>query len=64
LLHRKEGSADRGSQRPNRRHSTAQGLVDGRDVVGFICELGGLDGAEDITAHGGWRAYTAAPPTA
>jgi allophanate hydrolase len=33
------------------------GLADGRQVVGFLVEPAGLDGAEDITAHGGWRAY-------
>jgi allophanate hydrolase len=26
-------------------------------VKGFICEATGLVGAEDITSHGGWRAY-------
>jgi allophanate hydrolase len=35
-------------------------LVDGSSHRGFICEPCGLDGAEDITAHGGWRAYLAA----
>ncbi|TVP73609.1 MAG: allophanate hydrolase [Rhodobacteraceae bacterium] len=34
-------------------------LVDGRDVVGFLVEPAGLDQAEDITSHGGWRAYLA-----
>ncbi|KAI9150192.1 Urea amidolyase [Paramyrothecium foliicola] len=33
-------------------------LQDGRWVHGFICEPIGLDGATDITIHGGWRAYT------
>ncbi len=32
-------------------------LADGRTVKGFVCELGGLDGATDITAAGGWRAH-------
>lgn len=35
-------------------------LVDGRWVHGFICEGHALDGATDITPHGGWRAYMAA----
>lgn len=35
-------------------------LADGSWTKGFVCELGGLAGAEDITAHGGWRAYLAA----
>ncbi|WMD20463.1 allophanate hydrolase [Achromobacter seleniivolatilans] len=34
-------------------------LEDGRQVKGFICEPRGLDGARDITAFGGWRAYLA-----
>ncbi|MFD4841273.1 allophanate hydrolase [Achromobacter sp. NPDC058515] len=34
-------------------------LEDGRSVKGFICEPRGLDGARDITAFGGWRAYLA-----
>jgi allophanate hydrolase len=34
-------------------------LDDGRTVVGFLCEPLALDGAEDITAYGGWRAYRA-----
>jgi allophanate hydrolase len=32
-------------------------LADGRQVSGFICEPCGLDGAEEITAYGGWRAW-------
>jgi len=32
-------------------------LADGRRVCGFICEQGGVQGAEDITAFAGWRAY-------
>lgn len=34
-------------------------LEDGQWVQGFICEPWGLGGAEDITHHGGWRAYLA-----
>ncbi|SMP53472.1 allophanate hydrolase [Noviherbaspirillum suwonense] len=34
-------------------------LADGRIVKGFICEPSALDGAQDISAHGGWRAYLA-----
>ena len=34
-------------------------LADGRDVVGFVCEQGGLAGATDISAAGGWRAHLA-----
>lgn len=34
-------------------------LVDGRIVKGFVCEGFALEGALDITAHGGWRAYVA-----
>jgi allophanate hydrolase len=37
-------------------------LVDGSTVKGFVCEPAALDGATDITAHGGWRAYLAARP--
>ncbi|CAH0347915.1 allophanate hydrolase [Aquabacterium sp. CECT 9606] len=32
-------------------------LEDGSWVKGFICEPCGLLGAEDISQHGGWRAY-------
>lgn len=32
-------------------------LEDGSQVCGFICESGGLAGAEDITGYGGWRAW-------
>ncbi len=35
-------------------------LEDGDSVPGFVCEPLGLDGAVDITAHGGWRAWLAA----
>ncbi len=32
-------------------------LEDGRWLTGFICEEYGLQGAQDITAFGGWRAW-------
>ncbi|THG80090.1 allophanate hydrolase [Pseudomonas sp. A-1] len=32
-------------------------LADGRWETGFICDGWGLEGAEDITACGGWRAW-------
>ncbi|HUO11511.1 MAG TPA: allophanate hydrolase, partial [Caulobacteraceae bacterium] len=35
-------------------------LEDGSDVKGFVAEPRALEGAEDITALGGWRAYIAA----
>jgi allophanate hydrolase len=35
-------------------------LVDGAKVKGFVCEPGALEGAADISDHGGWRAYLAA----
>ena len=34
-------------------------LEDGSRVQGFICEPWALHGADDITHHGGWRAYLA-----
>jgi allophanate hydrolase len=34
-------------------------LADGRNVKGFIVEPAALDGARDISAFGGWRAYVA-----
>lgn len=34
-------------------------LADGRWETGFICDAYGLEGAEDITAFGGWRAWLA-----
>lgn len=34
-------------------------LENGQWVQGFICEPWGLAGAQDITCHGGWRAYLA-----
>ena len=35
-------------------------LADGSTHPGFLCEAWALEGAEDITPHGGWRAYRAA----
>jgi allophanate hydrolase len=32
-------------------------LEDGSSVQGFVCESLALEGAEDITHHGGWRRY-------
>jgi allophanate hydrolase len=32
-------------------------LADGRVTKGFICEPYGIDGAQDISSYGGWRAY-------
>ncbi|MEN0616616.1 allophanate hydrolase [Klebsiella indica] len=32
-------------------------LADGRRLTGFICEAEGLQGATEITAYGGWRAW-------
>jgi allophanate hydrolase len=32
-------------------------LADGTTHPGFLCESFALDGAKDITAYGGWRAY-------
>ncbi|MCW5652954.1 allophanate hydrolase [Hydrogenophaga sp.] len=32
-------------------------LADGSSVQGFLCEPLALEGATDITHHGGWRAY-------
>jgi allophanate hydrolase len=34
-------------------------LADGSHVKGFLCESHALQGAEDITRHGGWRAWLA-----
>ncbi|MGE3772643.1 MAG: allophanate hydrolase [Gammaproteobacteria bacterium] len=34
-------------------------LADGSQAKGFLCEAVGLDGAEDLTHHGGWRAALA-----
>jgi allophanate hydrolase len=38
-------------------------LIDGSSVQGFICEPWALQGAKDITAFGGWRAYIASLQT-
>ena len=32
-------------------------LADGSGVPGFLCENHATEGAKDITALGGWRAY-------
>ena len=32
-------------------------LTDESWVTGFICEGFALDAAQDVTTHGGWRAY-------
>ena len=37
-------------------------LVDGSSVQGFICEPQALEGAQDISHLGGWRAYIASLP--
>lgn len=34
-------------------------LADGRELPGFLVEPFALEGAEDITVHGGWAAYRA-----
>jgi len=34
-------------------------LDDGRGVKGFIVEPADIDGARDISAFGGWRAFMA-----
>ncbi len=34
-------------------------LADGSSVQGFVCEALALEGAEDISHHGGWRRYIA-----
>jgi allophanate hydrolase len=36
-------------------------LADGSTVKGFVAEPRAIDGAEDITALGGWRAYIGTP---
>jgi allophanate hydrolase len=35
-------------------------LADGSEVKGFVAEPRALEGAQDITIHGGWRAYLTA----
>ena len=37
-------------------------LADGTAVSGFLCEAHAVQGAEEITSFGGWRAYRAAKP--
>jgi len=37
----------------------AYSLANGSSVQGFVCEALALDGAEDISHHGGWRRYIA-----
>lgn len=32
-------------------------LEDGETVTGFLCEAHAVSGAEEVTAHGGWRHY-------
>jgi allophanate hydrolase len=39
-------------------------LADGSVVQGFLCEAHATAGAQDISQHGGWRAYLAARPAA
>ncbi|MGV8854741.1 MAG: allophanate hydrolase [Devosia sp.] len=34
-------------------------LDDGSAVTGFLCEAHAIAGAEEVTVHGGWRAYIA-----
>jgi allophanate hydrolase len=38
-------------------------LADGTQVQGFVCESHAVHGAQDITHHGGWRAYLQAAAT-
>jgi allophanate hydrolase len=38
------------------------GLADGTQVPGFLCEPLAVEGAEDITAYGGWLAYLSGGP--
>jgi allophanate hydrolase len=35
-------------------------LADGRTVKGFLVEAEAVNGARDISAYGGWRAFVAA----
>ncbi|CAN5188529.1 allophanate hydrolase [soil metagenome] len=39
-------------------------LADGTRVKGFLCETIATDGARDVTAFGGWRAFVAAQASA
>ncbi len=32
-------------------------LEDGSTVQGFLCEAAGLEGSEDVSSYGGWRAF-------
>ena len=36
-------------------------LADDTDVAGFVCEPYALDGAREITRHGGWRNFLSSP---
>jgi allophanate hydrolase len=36
-------------------------LADGRTVCGFLCEACAVEGAQDISGFGGWRAFIASP---
>lgn len=38
-------------------------LEDGQQVKGFLCEAKAADGARDVTAYGGWRAYLKSLPS-
>jgi allophanate hydrolase len=38
-------------------------VLDDGPCLGFTCEQAGVDGAEDITGHGGWRAWLSASRT-
>jgi allophanate hydrolase len=38
-------------------------LQDGSVVTGFFCHASAVEGAEDITRFGGWRAYLGAIPS-
>jgi allophanate hydrolase len=35
-------------------------FTDGTSVKGFLAEAEALKGAQDVSSHGGWRAYAAA----
>lgn len=35
-------------------------LADGTSTLGFVCEAAAVDGAQDVTAAGGWRRHLAA----
>ncbi len=35
-------------------------LADGTSTLGFVCEAAAVDGAQDVTAAGGWRQHLAA----